>query len=202
MSIHKRSLLVFLLLAAVIVLGSIYGFYEKDKVTELDEASKLKGSSGEMITVYVCGAVNKPGVVKLSDGARNIDAIEACGGALPTADTAKINMAQLVKDGVQITVPEKNMVLMQENQATSKGDAVKANGGQVKQNNNRVEGKININTADQAELDKLPGVGASTAEAIIEYRQKEGQFQAIEDLKKVNGIGEAKFKKIADHITI
>ncbi|MBP2632695.1 MAG: comEA [Firmicutes bacterium] len=202
MSIHKRSLLVFLLLAAVIVLGSIYGFYEKDKVTELDEASKLKGSSGEMITVYVCGAVNKPGVVKLSDGARNIDAIEACGGALPTADTVKINMAQLVKDGVQITVPEKNMVLMLENQATSKGEPVKANGVQVKQNNNRVEGKININTANHAELDKLPGVGASTAEAIIEYRQKEGQFQAIEDLKKVNGIGEAKFRKIVDHITI
>lgn len=191
----------FLLLAAVIMLGSMYGFYEKDKVVELDEANKLERSSGEMITVYVTGAVNKPGVVKIKDGARVIDAIEVCGGVLPTADTAKINMAQLVKDGAQVTVPEKNVVLMQQTQANSKAEAAKNNGGQVK-SSSRSEEKININTADQAELDKLPGVGPATAAAIIEYRQKEGQFQSIEDLKKVSGIGESKFKKFADRITI
>jgi competence protein ComEA len=183
------------------MLGSMYGFYEKDKVTELDEANKLEHSSGEMITVYVTGAVNKPGVVKIKDGARVIDAIEVCGGVLPTADTAKINMAQLVKDGVQVTVPEKNVALMQQTQANSKAEAAKNSGAQVK-SGSRSEEKININTADQAELDKLPGVGPAKAAAIIEYRQKEGQFQSIEDLKKVSGIGEAKFKKIADRITI
>jgi len=201
-TLHRRSLLVFLLLAAVIMLGSMYGFYEKDKVAELDEANKLERSSGEMITVYVTGAVNKPGVVKIKDGARVIDAIEVCGGVLPTADTAKINMAQLVKDGVQITVPEKNVALMQPAQANSKTEAVKNSGGQVKSGSSRLEEKININTADQAELDKLPGVGPATASAIIEYRQKEGQFQSIDDIKKVSGIGEAKFKKFADRITI
>lgn len=201
MTLHKRSLLVFLLLAAVIMLGSMYGFYEKDKVTELDEANKLERSSGEMLTVYVTGAVNKPGVVKIKDGARVIDAIEVCGGVLPTADTAKINMAQLVKDGAQVTVPEKNVVLMQQTQANSKAEAARNNGGQVKTGSHSEE-KININTADQAELDKLPGVGPATAATIIEYRQKEGQFQSIEDLKKVSGISEAKFKKIADRIKI
>lgn len=202
MPIHKRSLLVFLLLAAVILLGSMYGFYEKDRAVGLDEGDKLERSSGEMVTVYVCGAVNKPGVVKLTAGARNIDAIEACGGTLPTADTAKLNMAQLLKDGAQITVPEKNIVSMQEPQAGNKGETVKTNGAQSRKNSTSAEGKININTADQAELDKLPGVGPATAEAIIEYRKNEGQFTAIEDLKKVNGIGDAKFRKIADRITI
>jgi competence protein ComEA len=192
---------VFLLLAAVIMLGSMYGFYEKDKVAELDEANKLERFSGEMLTVYVTGAVNKPGVVKIKDGARVIDAIEVCGGVLPTADTAKINMAQLVKDGAQVTVPEKNVVLMQQTQANSKAEAARNNGGQVKTSSHSEE-KININTADQAELDKLPGVGPATAATIIEYRQKEGQFQSIEDLKKVGGISEAKFKKIADRIKI
>ncbi|MDF2566406.1 MAG: comEA [Massilibacillus sp.] len=201
MTLHKRSLLVFLLLAAVIMLGSMYGFYEKDKVAELDEANKLERFSGEMLTVYVTGAVNKPGVVKIKDGARVIDAIEVCGGVLPTADTAKINMAQLVKDGAQVTVPEKNVVLMQQTQANSKAEAARNNGGQVKTSSHSEE-KININTADQAELDKLPGVGPATAATIIEYRQKEGQFQSIEDLKKVGGISEAKFKKIADRIKI
>lgn len=201
MTLHRRSLLVFLLLALVIVLGSMYGFYEKDKFVELDEANKLERFSGEMLTVYVTGAVNKPGVVKIKDGARVIDAIEVCGGVLATADTAKINMAQLVKDGVQVTVPEKNVALMKQTQANSKAETAKNSGGQVK-SSSRSEEKININTADQAELDKLPGVGPATATAIIEYRQKEGQFQSIEDLKKVSGIGEAKFKKFADRITI
>ena len=90
---------------------------------------------------------------------------------------------------------------MQQTQANSKAEAAKNSSGQVK-SSSRSEEKININTADPAELDKLPGVGPATAAAIVEYRQKEGQFQSIEDLKKVSGIGEAKFKKFADRITI
>lgn len=191
MPIYKRSLFVFLLLAIVIIAGSVYGFREKDQVVELDAGDKAE-IRPEEITVYVSGAVNKPGVVRVEDGARVIDAVNLCGGVLPTADTTKINMAQAIKDGAQINVPEKLEV------------AAKADGTEnavVKAQQSGTE-KININTADKAELDRLPGVGPALAEAILEYRNAEGLFQHIEDLKKVRGIGEAKFKKMQDKVTL
>ncbi|WP_110953333.1 helix-hairpin-helix domain-containing protein [Anaerosinus massiliensis] len=193
MPIHKRSLWIFLLLATVIIAGSLYGFYEKDQVMELDGGGKKEQVADEMITIYVSGAVNKPGVLKIKQSARVVEAIEACGGLLTTADAGKINMAQKITDGSQIHVPEKKLVLEQMDTKTKGMDGA---------DNPSSGGKININTADQAELDKLPGVGPATAAAIIEYRKTEGQFKTIEDLKNIRGIGEAKFKKLADHITI
>lgn len=189
--IYKRSLFVFLSLAIVMIAGSMYGFQEKDKVVELDAGTKAEARPEE-ITVYVSGAVNKPGVIKVEDGARIIDAVNLCGGVLPTADTAKINMAQVIKDGAQINVPEKLTV------AAKTGDAENA----VTKTRQSDTEKININTADKKELDRLPGVGPALAEAILEYRNTEGLFQQIEDLKKVRGIGEAKYQKMQDKVTL
>lgn len=193
MPMQKRSLCVILCFAVVILLGSMYGFSEKNEVEPLARGDEPE-TSAEEITVYVCGAVNQPGVVRLNEGARIVDAVKLCGGALPNADTTKINMAQPLKDGMQVTVPEKIAAAP----AAARGETPPARAIDTPS----ADGKININTADKAQLDKLPGVGPAMAEAIIAYRETEGRFQTPEDIMKVRGIGEAKFKKMKDKIAL
>lgn len=190
MPMYKRSMLILLLLASVVIGGTLYGYHEKDLSVELDAATQKRAAEknmavGEKITVYVSGAVNRPGVIKLDEGARVVDAVNLCGGILPTADESKVNMAQVLKDGVQIRVPEKTIA--------------ESELGKVQE---KVDGKVNINTADSKTLDSLPGIGPAMAQRIVDYRQTEGAFQTLEDLKKVRGIGDAKFAKLKDKITL
>lgn len=195
MPIQKRSLIVAISAAAAIVLASMYGFSQKDQALPLDKGEAARQEEVKPATVYVCGAVNKPGVVQLKEDARVLDAIKACGDFLPNADTGKINIAQPIKDGMQITVPEIAADKAKPAARPSGGKAAKASRAQT-------EDKININTADKQELDRLPGIGPSLADAIIEYRAEQGPFQTAEDLKKVRGIGEAKFNKMKDKLTL
>lgn len=184
MPMYKRSMFVLLVLASFTILAMFYGYREKDQSVVLDAAQK---EPSEKIVVYVSGAVNKPGVVSLSTDSRVIDAIHYCGGAMPTADLTKLNMAQPLKDGMQVLVPEK----------------IVANGDKNNvEKNIQGEGKININAADAKILDTLPGIGPSLANKIIEYREKQGGFHSVEELKKVSGITEAKFAKLKDRITL
>ena len=179
-----------ILLAAVG--GTYYGLYSEEEAVVLDAAATAESSPPKQeITVYVTGAVNKPGLVKVPEGARAADAVNACGGLLPTADGEKINMAQSLKDGQQLKVPEKTGT----NGKTDSGKADKSKGADSGE-------KVNINTADEKALDTLPGVGPAMAKRIIEYRESEGAFQSIEDIKKIRGIGEAKFAKMKDKICI
>ena len=194
MPMFKRSMLILLLLGMAAAGGLMYGYSERD--------SAVKRSSGESIsaevpaheiTVYVTGAVNRPGVVTLKEGARIGDAVNSCGGVLPTGDAERINMAQVLKDGQKIQVPEKAQAAKAA--AADKSKSAKAGSpgdGAL----------VNINTADLQALDALPGVGPSTAQKIIDYRETEGAFQDIADLKKIKGIGEAKFAKLKDKICI
>lgn len=190
MPMYKKSLWILLLLLAAIAMGTIYGSYAQESAVVLDEAGREEGGTASNITVYVTGAVNKPGMVTVKEGARVGDAINTCGGLLPTADQEHINMAQVLKDGEQVKVPERQASL-------HKGKDQKAGkrGGEA-------SGLININTADEKELDSLPGIGPAMAKRIIEYRETEGNFQRIEDIKKIKGIGEAKFTKIRDKICL
>lgn len=183
MPMYKRSMFVFLFLAAVVLSGLFYGYGEKDAARQLDSAEKQ--APAESIAVYVSGAVNKPGVVSVPAGSRVIDAVNRCGGILPSADAAKVNMAQPLKDGAQIAVPEKATALP--------GEAAEAA---------KSAGKININQADAKALDSLPGIGPAMAERIIAYRKQSGGFQSLDELRKVPGIGEAKFAKMKDKITL
>ena len=118
----------------------------------------------------------------MNSDARAIDAVKACGGLLPSADADKVNMAQVLKDGAQIIVPEKT--------AAPAGTLLQA------------EGRISINTADEKALDSLPGIGPAMAKRIVEYRQQQGAFEQLEDLKKVRGLGPAKYEKLKDKITL
>lgn len=190
---YKKSLLVLLLMLAAIAVGTVYGSYMQEKAVVLEDAASEEKSPVNTITVYVTGAVNKPGMVTVKEGDRVGDAVNTCGGLLPTADPEHINMAKVLKDGEQVKVPEKKTDAGKDKgrQADGKKDKAAGNSGQV-----------NINTADEKELDTLPGIGPAMAKRIIEYRESEGNFQRIEDIKKIKGIGEAKFAKIKDKISI
>lgn len=189
---YRKLLGAFLFVGCIICVGGIYGYAQKDSELVLDQGIAEAEMETTEITVYVCGAVNHPGVVQVKEGARIVDAVQACGGVLPTADTRAINMAKVVKDGEQIRVPEQTAVALE----NLEGNSHKADGRQAK------NALVNLNTASAEELDQLPGVGPSTANAIVEYRTQEGAFTSIEDVKKVKGIGEAKFQKMSSRICI
>ena len=130
------------------------------------------------VTVYVSGAVNTPGVYKLPAGSRVDDAIKAAGGFAVGAEQSNINLATPLGDGQQIDVP-----------------------GIVNPSHVNA-GRVNINTATVDELDALPGIGPTTAQAIVDYRLQNGNFQTIQDIQKVPGIGSATYDGIQDYITV
>ncbi len=195
MPMYKKSLLVLLVLVLAALGGTVYGLRGADEGETLDAGTATEQAAPEIV-VYVTGAVNKPGVVTLTQGARIADAVEACGGLLPTADSAKLNMAKELGDGQQVRVPEKA------GQAAGAAAATKGAGTQGTAAGAADGGLVNINTADAQQLDALPGVGPAMAQRIIEYREQNGGFQQPEDLKKIKGIGEAKYSKLKDKICI
>jgi len=191
---QQKRLAVIIFLAALIVAGSFYGYWQNDAVQESTSGgSQLDGSrhaSGNAAVIFISGAVNKPGLYKLNPGSRVVDAIKAAGGLSVTAVVDKVNLAQVVKDGMHINVPEKPCVKpAKRGPPGSAGTGVKS-------------GSVNINTADKPELMKLPGVGPTLAGRIMTYRKEKGPFRVITDIMKVAGVGEAKFRKLKDRITL
>jgi competence protein ComEA len=142
------------------------------------------------IVVHVAGEVKNPGVYTLSNSARMIDAVLAAGGATARADLEVINLATPLMDSSQIYVPAKGAAERPEFARPQPG----INGVQQAQNSSDSSGVVNINRASVTELDSLPGVGPSTAQAIVDYRTKNGPFGSPEDLLNVKGIGPAKFE--------
>ena len=199
MRIVKKSLLA---LAGVLLLAVAITYWQlgsdetsENGVTSGQTLDNTTGERGEAdnIAVYVCGAVKNPGVVLLNPNSRVGDAINSCGGLLPNANAETINLAEGIKDGMQIKVQSRN--INPDAEGMGQGTALP-----VKGESN--DGKININTASIDDLTKLPGVGKATAQRIIDYRAQNGTFEDIEDLKKIKGIGKAKFEKMAPKITI
>lgn len=134
--------------------------------------------------VYVSGAVAREGVYTLKEGDRVADAVEAAGGLAPDADRAGVNLAARIADEQHIHVPRQS-------EGTA-GTAARIAPG----------GPVNINTASQVELERLPGVGPVLARAIIEYRQANGAFTRVEDLLKVPRIGEATLARLRPLIAV
>ena len=142
------------------------------------------------IVVHVAGEVKNPGVYTLSNSARMIDAVLAAGGATARADLEVINLATPLMDSSQIYVPAKGAAERPIFARPQPG----MNGFQPTQNSPDSGGVVNINRASVTELDALPGVGPSTAQAIVDYRTTNGPFGSPEDLLNVKGIGPAKFE--------
>ena len=145
----------------------------------------------ETVYVYVCGAVNAPGVYELKKDARVFEAITLAGGMTAEAAPEAVSQARTVADGEQIYVPTVREVQMQ-------GSGVE----DIVTGNADVSGKININTAGKEELMTLTGIGEAKAQSILDYREEHGQFGSIEDLMLIEGIKEGVFNKIKEDITI
>ena len=163
--------------------------FESDPVTDPNE--EKAGAAISTVTVYVCGAVNRPGVYELPGGTRIVDAIDAAGGMDPSADHDYINQAMLLEDGAKVYVP-----------TCEETEAAGTLGVGADNASGSVTGKVNLNTADAAELMTLPGIGEAKAALIIEYRDQNGRFDSIEDIMKISGIKEGMFNKIKDRISI
>jgi competence protein ComEA len=151
------------------------------------------------VFVHVVGAVSQPGMVELVQGARIQDAVTAAGGFTEDADQLSVNLARVVTDGEQIVIGSLNA-----DSAASNASAGSSSSGSTANGSSNVSsnGKVNINTATSEQLCTLSGVGESTAAKIIAYRQQNGSFSSIEDLKNVSGIGDKKFAAIKDSITV
>ncbi len=139
------------------------------------------------VWVYVCGAVQSPGVYQLSAEDRICDAVDAAGGFSEDADQCAVNLAELLTDGSQIYIPQ-----IGESAAVGSNEAGEAH----------LPGLVNINTATKSQLMELPGIGAAKAEAILSYRESVGRFSCIEDIMQVSGIKEASFAQIKSLITV
>lgn len=159
-----------------------------------DEAAAPSSSEPEAVEVkaqvyvYVTGAVANPGVYSLDEGLRVCDAVEAAGGLTEDADASTVNLARVLSDGEHIALPTKAEVETALAQGSAGGAAASS--------------LVNINTADASALETLSGVGSATAQAIISDREQNGPFSTIEDLMRVDGIGEKKFAKLKDSICV
>ncbi len=149
--------------------------------------------------VHVCGEVERPGVYELEDGQRVFEAVELAGGFTADAAESFLNLAEPVRDGMKIQVPDKRMAEELLAKGLQTGQSTGAVGSSSTDN---VRTKININTAGKEELMTLRGIGEARAEDIIRYRQQSGGFKTIEDIMKVSGIKDAAFQKIKDDITV
>lgn len=225
---NKKVFVIFLLLISII---SFYYYNNviKAKDTSTVEESleiyskedeKIEQSENNIIKVHITGAVNNEGIVELESDSRLSDAIDKAGGLKSNADLANINLACILEDGAKIYIPKLEDANNNEINYSSSGvynsiDITNSESNSILNNSfnvnsnaksfstvNGIKKKVNINTATQDELETLSGIGTSTAKKIISYRNEVGKFKKIDDIKKVNGIGEAKFNKIKDFITI
>lgn len=174
--------------------------------TRRDPGAEEPVKEEKVLYVHVCGQVVSPGVYGMAEGSRIYEAVEQAGGFTEEAASDFLNLAQLLEDGMKLTVPDKESVeaALREGgrlQAALLVSGVEGNPLSGKAGDAST-GKVNINTASKEQLMALKGIGAARAEDIISYRQDFEAFQKIEDIMKVPGIKEAAFQKIKDDIIV
>jgi competence protein ComEA len=145
-------------------------------VVEARPASEARAA----LLVHVVGAVRRPGLYRLRDGARIADAVARAGGVTRRADLALINLAAPLADGAQVVVPRREP-------AGPGGPAAAA-----------ASGPVHLNTATLEQLDELPGIGPATAQRILDYRQENGAFASVDELDAVPGIGPARLEQLRE----
>lgn len=173
-------------------------YYQKNSTDQISisnfiENEKEDENNNTNIKVYITGEVKNQGVIELEEGARIADAIEKAGGKTEQANLKNVNLAYQLEDGQKIYIPNINDIeteVIDDGASGIVGDTTAA------------QGIININKADENELQSLNGIGESLASSIVEYRKENGKFETIEDLKNVPGIGESKFENIKAYIKV
>lgn len=175
---------------------------KKDGMTLNEEENRTKNLDGKIV-IHITGAVQKTGILILPEGARIADAIDAAGGNTESADLDEVNLAYVLQDGQKIYIPSKKDKAKLEGKAyITSGSGNNVIVQAVNEDKKGGNGKVNINTATQSELENLPGVGEAIANRIIEYRQQNGKFSKIEDLQNVKGIGDAKFNNMKEYVIV
>ncbi len=154
------------------------------------------------IVVHVIGAVHEPGVVSLAPGSRVQDAVEAAGGLRDEADLTRLNLARPAVDGERLWVPKSGEEPPPELPAPPEPVAVPGSGSAdaIGRASDTDQAVVDLNTADQAELETLPGVGPVTADRILEWRAEHGTFATVEELLEVSGIGERTLEQLRPHV--
>ena len=196
---NVKSIILAFVCSLIVIIGGLF-YFNQNKTEDYSGVSfsnisnetnnkdeKAEDKHDEKIFVDVKGAVKHPGVFETTKDKRVKDLIEEAGGLLEDADTSTLNLSQKVKDQMVIYVlkhGEKPKQISDGGTSSSSGDV------------------ININTANLEQLMKISGVGKTKAEAIISYREKNGDFKKKEDITKVRGIGKATFEKIKDKIEV
>lgn len=212
----KLNKKVILIVVAITLLIGIYYFFIKDSdyvendiylntlyINKEEDNSKTEIiGDKEKIVIYIAGAIKHEGIYELDENSRIADCIEKAGGPTEDANIQNINLAYVLEDGVKVYIPSKNEVNKVEDETNMY--VSKESGSQALSSDNvtKKSSKININTATQTDLETLPGIGPSTAVKIINYRKENGKFTCIDDIKNVSGIGDSKFLKIKEHITV
>lgn len=200
---YDKKIPIILIILCIVICIVIY-FFTNDKSDDFNLSSDLYITNSieeiqpedKEIIIHIDGEIINPGIVSLPIGSRISDAITASGGATEQADLSKINLAYALCDGQKIYVPS----ILDEDEITYIQNDAGSNVLIPDISSNST--LVNINTATQAELEALPGIGASTAYKIINYRKENGKFKQIEDIMNVNGIGESKFNNIKKYICI
>lgn len=198
-------------------------FNKKDPISSMESIVKTEESIDKVeeesgiCLVDIKGAVKNPGVYQLDCSSIVNDVIASAGGLKSTASTLDINLSKKICNEMVIIISTKNQVAKEEKSTqicecesvtinNCEKETITSNEENTIQNNNSintsVSGKISINTATKEQLMTLSGIGESKAIAIIEYRQTNGEFKSIEDIKNVSGIGDSLFEKIKEHITV
>lgn len=209
----KQKIIIISIIIVLIIVGIyVYNIRFSEDINENTNENQLntsfvenileKDDKNKEIIVHITGAVKKNGIVKLKDGARIYDAIEMAGGSTDDADLSKINLAYVLEDGQKVYIPKIGEI----NQENAEEEYITFEYGNnkniIQDYNKGGNEKVNINTADQTELETLPGIGTATAEKIIDYRNKNGKFSSIEDIQNVKGIGNAKYENIKESICV
>ena len=207
--LSKKQKIILMFVGVIILIISITCYIIKNKEkndydelitfeeNQVEEKTEKEVEQEEKIIIHITGEVSKQGIVELKKGSRIKDAVEAAGGITKFADVSKLNLAYILEDGQKIYIPNINDKDEEIEYVTSEsGDNV------IVERNSEKMGKVNINKATQTELERIDGIGPSTALKIIKYREENGKFKRIEDVKNVSGIGESKYQLIKDNICV
>ena len=212
--ILKNYKIIILIIAVILLAVSflIYIYYDNNNeeeiyflendVEEVKENKIDEKENDKKIAIHITGEVKKPGMIYLSEGSRIADAIEKAGGVTLDADVNKVNLAYILEDGQKIYIPSKKDVESKEYIISDSGNNVLIENSSSKTSVKGVRKKVNINLANQEDLEGLPGIGELLATRIIEYRNENGKFKSIEDIKNVKGIGDNKYNDIKSNICI